>query len=302
MSIQEIRYKGISALSLEGGGLRATILPSQGAKLASLVRLSDGKELLAVKAGEHYRALSYDGDYVSSECSAFDDMFPTVDPYTPTVGSYKGVTYPDHGEVCRIPYAWSAEGACIHLRSASRRFPLQYDKRVLVREDALILAYDIQNQADVPFPFLWAGHIMLRGEDGMRLLTPFTEDSPTELMFGPEGAELSRLPKDRLMGFAPGEGAAYKFYYTEPMKEGRFGVSYPDGSALLFTVDEKKLPYLGIWLNNGAFQDMYSITPEPCSVPFDSPEKAAARGARSIIPPRASFSFEMKITLKEKNV
>jgi len=83
------------------------------------------------------------------------------------------------------------------------------------------------------------------------------------------------------------------------MPEGRFGVRYRDGSRLLFNVDAQKLPYLGIWLNNGAFQKGYSITPEPCSVPFDAPDRAAARGYTSRIPVGETFTFAFHIRIEE---
>ena len=104
------------------------------------------------------------------------------------------------------------------------------------------------------------------------------------------------------MGYAPKTGAAYKFYYTEPMKEGYFGLKYSNGASLLFELDEKKLPYLGIWLNNGEFQDIYTITPEPCTVPFDAPDRAAKRGITSVIPSKSEFSFEIQITAKEADI
>ena len=104
MTVKCSHFKNRTAVSIQSNSLKATFLPDDGAKMASLIRIRDGKELLAVKPDETYRVLTYDGDYVSSECSGFDDMFPTVDPYTPTEGAYRGITYPDHGETCRIPY------------------------------------------------------------------------------------------------------------------------------------------------------------------------------------------------------
>ncbi len=293
------QFKDRPAVCVQSTALKATLLPKDGAKMASLIRLSDGKELLAVKAHSEYRTLSFDGDYVSSECSGFDDMFPTVDPYTAPTGAYAGIPYPDHGETCRIPYEVCVEGDNAVFCAQSKLFPIRYEKRVFAEADALVLAYNVENFGDHPFEFLWAGHIMLQGEDGMELITPFAEDAPTEMMFAPKGADVKALPKDRLMGYSAGVGAAYKFYYTEQMKEGRFGVRYRDGSSLLFEVDEKKLSYLGIWLNNGEFQDLYTVTPEPCTVPFDAPDRAAKRGLTSVIAPHSSFSFEIKITVKE---
>ena len=226
-------------------------------------------------------------------------MFPTVDPYTPIEGAYRGITYPDHGESSRIPYQLTVEGEEIGLRACSRLFPITYQKRISIVGDAIVISYRIENQGEAPFDFLWAGHMMLQGEDGMELITPFDEAAPIEMMFVPEDADVSTLSKNQLTGFIPQKGVAYKFYYTDRMREGRFGVKYCDGSQLIFEVDEKKLPYLGVWLNNGAFQDIYTITPEPCTVPFDAPDRAAKRGITSVIAPREHFSFEIKITVKE---
>ena len=91
-------YKNREAFVVESGALRATFLTNDGAKMASLIDLETNRELLLTRDGESYRVLTADGSYVDSECSAFDDMFPTIDPYTPEKGAYKVITYPDHGE------------------------------------------------------------------------------------------------------------------------------------------------------------------------------------------------------------
>ncbi len=295
------KYKDRPAVTIESDALIATFLPQDGGKMASLCVRSSGKELLAVKSGEEYKVLTYDGDYVSSECSGFDDMFPTVDPYTPQEGAYEGITYPDHGETCRIPYDVSLQEEGIVLTAKSRIFPIDYQKTIHPAADGgMDIVYHIINHGEVPFPYLWAGHIMLQGEDGVRVFTPFGEDTPTEMMFATKGIPESELSKDRLTGYRPGKGAAYKFYYLEPMKEGCFGLEYSDGSRLLFEVDPEKVPYLGIWFNNGEFQDLYSITPEPCTVPFDAPDRAEKRGYVSMVPAKSSFEFKLHIAWKEK--
>ena len=104
------------------------------------------------------------------------------------------------------------------------------------------------------------------------------------------------MPRNTLTGFCE-HGTAYKFYYTEPIKSNGFSVKYKDGSVLSFEYDKEKLPYFGVWLNNGEFQNSYTLTPEPCSVPFDAPHKALAKGYRSFIEPRGTFEFTLKINL-----
>jgi len=289
------RYKDRPAVTVESDELAAVFLPEDGAKLASLVRRRDGRELLAQRPWESYRRLAFDGEYISAECSGFDDMFPTVDPCAPG----DGAAYPDHGECCRLSYEYTQAGDRAIFRASSRLFPIEYEKSAEAQEDGSILtSYRITNAGSGPFRFLWAGHIMLNGSDDMRVITPFAHDTPTELMFATAGTDADRLPRDRLMGHAPGLGAAYKFYYLERMPEGRFGASYGDGSSLIFEVDPEKLPYLGIWLNNGEFQGEYTVTPEPCTVPFDSPERASGRGLVSYIPAGGSFGFDIRMALK----
>ncbi len=298
--IIEGKYKDRPAVVIESETLKAVILPNDGAKMASLVSLCDGRELLATKNGETYKVLAPDGSYVDSECSGFDDMFPTIDPYTPSEGEYAGVAYPDHGEVCRLPFEVSLKDNAAVFSVRSRLFKITYQKTVSSSQNGgLDVSYKIENNGDAPFPFVWAGHIMLRGEDGMRLLTPFGENDPTEMMFCPEGCSPELLPRDRLTGFEPGRGAAYKFYYTDKMSDGYFGIRYKDGRSLRFDFDKDKLPYLGVWLNNGEFQDIYSIAPEPCTVPYDAPHKAAEKGCTSVIPPKGIFELCIHISMNK---
>lgn len=293
-------YKNREAFVVESGALRATFLTNDGAKMASLIDLETNRELLLTRDGESYRVLTADGSYVDSECSAFDDMFPTIDPYTPEKGAYKGITYPDHGECCRLPYEARIDDEKLILSAHSRLFPIHYQKTVTaVPDGTIVIDYAITNEADEPFDFVWAGHVMLKGEDGIRLLSPFGEKDPIEMIFATDGYEHDTLPRDTLTGFAPHTGAAYKFYYLEPMNEGYFGVRYTNGRELLFCFDKTKLPYLGVWLNNGEFQGIYNLAPEPCTAPFDAPDKAAQKGYSSQIPANSDFRFRIEISMRK---
>ncbi|MBE6541960.1 MAG: hypothetical protein E7672_05890 [Ruminococcaceae bacterium] len=296
-------FKDRAAVIVESGKLIATFLQDDGAKLVSLKERDTEKELLVTKPDENYKVLTYDGTYIESECSGFDDMFPTVDPYTPSEGPFKGITYPDHGETCRIPYNAEISNGKLILSADSHRFPISYKKCVSASDDGGIdIEYEISNNGDYPFPFLWAGHIMLKGEDDMKITPPFADDIPVEAMFCTPGYTFESLPLDRLSGYQPKDGAAYKFYYIAEIPTGHFEITYSNGKSLIFEYDEKKLPYLGIWLNNGEFQDGYSITPEPCTVPFDSPEKAHDRGYNSVIEAKEKFMFTIHLTIKEESI
>ncbi|MBR4282384.1 MAG: hypothetical protein IKT35_01575 [Clostridia bacterium] len=298
--IYETRFKDRLAIGVESDKLIALFLPNDGGKMVSLKRKCDGKELLAVKEGDTYKVLTETGSYVDSECSGFDDMFPTVDPYTPEEGRYKGVTYPCHGEVCRIPHEYKILENQVDFFAKSKLFDVEYHKSVAITNNGgFAIRYDIKNLGEDDFPFLWAGHIMLKGEDEMRVLTPFPDDTKTEFMFASAGYDTEKLPKDRLSGYVPEKGATYKFYYLDKIPEGWFGVSYADNSKLIFNYNKEVLPYLGIWLNNGEFQNIYTITPEPCNLPFDAPNRAQKRGLTATIRAKESFEFVLNIELEK---
>ena len=181
------KYKDRDAVIVESKTLRATFLPQDGAKMSSLVDIMSEKELLLTRDEEKYMPLEYDGNYVDSDCSAFDDMFPTIDPYTVPEGKYKGIEYPDHGEICRLPFDVDVDGERVVFSVRSRLFDISYKKTVYATENGEIkIDYSISNDGNEPFDFIWAGHVMLKGEDGMRLITPFDENSPKEMIFATE--------------------------------------------------------------------------------------------------------------------
>ncbi len=296
-------YKGRPAVRVTTGTLSALFLPEDGGKLASICA-PDGFEFLCQNPAEDYARLTYDGDYVASECASWDDMFPTVDPYTPEAGEYAGRyagrTYPDHCEVCRLPMDTTVTEGALLLSCASRIFPLVYAKAVTIDTDgALCLSYTIENNGQEDFPYIWAAHCMLRGTDDLVISTPYADDTPVAYMFGPAGRE--DFPRDRLMGYAPGVGAAYKYYYTAPTAGGFVGGTYT-ASGHAFEMDFRDsaaaIPYIGVWINNGEFRDYYNIALECASAPYDSPGRAMEKGVCSVLPAGETLRFTVRVRVQ----
>jgi hypothetical protein len=140
---------------------------------------------------------------------------------------------------------------------------------------------------------------MLQGESGIQLLTPYKADAKTQTMFITKGLTLNDLPKTTLLNYEKEKGPAYKFYYLDKIEKGYFALKYPSGNTLTFNYDENKLPYLGVWLNNGEFQNLYTVTPEPCTAPFDSPLRAEKAGVVSYINGGDAFEFDITVNYKE---
>lgn len=281
-------YKDRPAIYVKNGDLTAAFLPQDGGKLASLRDAS--REYLAQAPGERYRRLTPDGDYIASECSGFDDMFPTIDPYTPATGMCRGLEYPDHGEVCRHPLDVHCTQEDVSFRFQSGRFPILWEKRMCCEEDGIAVYYSVENHGEEDFPYIWAAHCMLQADPDGTVLTPYADDADKRVMFGNPG------PMDRALPFDPA-GESFKYYFREPIGQGWCGYRYGDGTTLLLRYPPEVLRYLGIWINNGSFKSMYNIALEPCSAPYDRPDCAMETGCCSVLAPGQRLTFRLLITV-----
>ncbi len=285
-------YKDRPGYAVQGTRLRAVILPEDGGKLAS-VKHGD-RELLAQAPGREYLRLGRNSDYVSSECSGFDDMFPTIDPYIPTAGGDRGKAYLDHGEVCRVSMDTVVEEKRICLRTTLREFPVEFQKTVSVTDSgAVALEYTLKNRGDRPFPCLWAAHCMLKADPMGTIVYPFSESAPVRPMFG------KLISRNQTQPCTP-EGESYKYYFTQPVSQGYCGYRYGDGSTLMLRYPGQMVPYLGVWINNGSFKGMYNIALEPCTAPYDRPDAAAQAGCGCEIPANGEISFCLTLDLEER--
>ena len=299
-AITHAAYKDRPALQVTTKTLTALILPEEGGKLASVRSNRDGFEFLCQNPAPTYASLSRTGSYIDSECASWDDMFPTIDPYTPAAGEYEGITYPDHGEVCRLPSSVTVEGDTATLFCASRLFHYTFEKRITAEADgALALTYTIRNHGREDFPYIWAAHCMLVGTDDLRVETPYPADAPVAYTFGPEDRDT--LPRDRMLGRSSGRAVSYKFYYTEPTDGGFLRAVYTE-SGHSFEMDYRDsaaaLPYVGLWINNGNFKGYYNFALECASAPYDAPHKALERGYCSILPAGETLTFTVRVRVE----
>ena len=305
-NVRRSTYRDVLALELDTGKFRIKFLPENGGRLISLID-ERGREWMASESGDHYRELSLDSSYVDADVCGMDDMFPTIDPEIAPVegGCRKGVLYNDHGEIARSCYdQWSIEDGMIRMGFTSTRLLYRYEKLVRALPDgAALISYKITNLSSDPFPFLWAGHCMLAAVPGGKVELPFQQEAEAEMCFdenleyGPKGANV-RVTDDMLISrsFSP-DGNAYKFYYLDKTPAGviRYTVG---GHSFVMEYDETKLPYVGVWMNNGKFKGFPCVTPEPCTVAFDKVTEARRRGQQSVIRPGESFSFNIKISIQ----
>ena len=278
-------YKDLMCYDIVSGDKVLKILPGEGGKIASIS--AGGFEFLEQAPNKKYKKLNYTGVFVDSECSGFDDMFPTVDEVETS-----GLIYPDHGVIARIPMRARVAGGELKLSAKTPDLPFEWTKTVGIINNGFKIEYRIKNLSDKTLPYVYAAHLMLKGADDLRIVTPYGDSEDITYSFGEEFKE---LPKNKLVGKTP-SGAAYKFYYNNEISRGEIIAKY-GFNELKLCYDNSVLKYLGVWINNGEFKNMYNIAAEVASAPYDTPEKAIDAGKCSYIAGGGEVKFTMNIEL-----
>lgn len=298
MRILNCNFKNVRGIKIITAAFEAVYLAEYGGKLVSLKDLKHNTEWLAQDKNPKYIPQFIGGNYVDCEVSGADEMFPTID-----LCRCNNVEYPCHGEVCRVPHKCEISDDTLIMSYKSDLLGYEYKKHISEGENGAIRCrYEIKNLNSEDFACIWALHLMFAAEEKGMIFAQFCENPTVEFMFddrqtyGKRGTK-SKLKKEYLISSQyKKNGDAYKFYITNPIKNGVCGY-YRNSRAggIRLKYDAEKLPYLGIWINNGGFKNTHTAAVEPCNIPFDSVTEAKKRGYAFNIKPNEVFSFEISI-------
>ncbi len=303
-------YKGVEAIILENGALRAIVLPSVGGKIASIYRKDKEFELLFQNKSSAYKKAKIYEAFEKYDASGFDDAFPTIDACLAEVGGGQ-VPYPDHGEIWSAEFIYKLVGKKAVLSYDSAILPYRYTKSVWLEGDSVKLEYSIKNTGREEFPCIWAMHCLMNCEKDMRLIFPEGTDrmlNVRQSQFlgeagrlhtypGTESVKGERLRLDRIL---PGNADnAEKYYAAGEVKEGICGAYYPSKDVtckVLF--DKEKLPYLGFWVTEGGFRGDYNCALEPTNGYYDSITTAQKEGRLYILKGGETLEFGLELELR----
>ncbi len=288
MKIYKSKYKDIESICMENDKLKVEFLPSQGAKMASLVFKKTGRELLYQNKGSKYRTKNYDGDYVSGECSGFDDMFPTIEKCFYESFPWAGAVLPDHGEVWSLNWESKIQKDELLFSVKGIRIPYRLEKKISFKtENEIKIYYRLTNLSDFLIDFIWAGHIMLKPEKGCMM--KFPEDMKKAVCTISESGAIGKYGDEFKFPIAQNsEGKHYdisfydggkgndfqKFYFKDKFSNGWGSLSYPTGEVFTVRFSEDSVKYFGAVNGEGGSLDLKCIILEPCTGLFDRPDIA----------------------------
>lgn len=303
-------FKDQEALILENSQIRAVLLPAWGAKTASLVHKGLGIETLWQNPAAAFKRSGYGEPYGDGEFAGFDEMFPTISRCFYEAAPWAGVEAPDHGEVWTIPWETAIEGDSATLSVGGTRFPYRLQKTVSLQGERLIARYAATNLSSFPLDFIWAAHPLFNATEGMRFLVPSGMRKIVNAVPGPtlggygermdfpvarraDGKEvrLDRVPARNTVGYQ-------KYWFAEKVTEG-WCMIRDDKSALTvgMAFPREKVPYLGMWLNEGGYAGQFNIAPEPATAAMDRIDFAKSWGMGSVLPPGSRLEWHLVISL-----
>jgi galactose mutarotase-like enzyme len=310
--IFEGSYKDQDAVILESGDARAVLLPRWGAKLASFLHKPTGTETLWQNPGKAYLKTAYGDSFGKAEFSGSDEMFPTISRCFYEGEPWAGVEAPDHGEVWTLPWEHRISEGSLMMSVTGVRFPYTLEKEVSLDGGRLVSRYRATNNSAFPLDFIWAAHPLFNAAPGMEFVVPAGMDRVVNAVPGPvltSYGESLDFPEARPRGRQPvrldrmpamnGTGWQ-KYWFAGPVTEGWCMLRHPEPALTVgMAWPKEKVPYLGMWLNEGGYAGQYNIAPEPATAAMDRIDFSKMWGMGSTLAPMSSHEWHLAIALAE---
>jgi hypothetical protein len=306
-------YKDVAAVTLESEQLTAVFLPEIGSKMASLVNKVSGLEYLWQESTGLCSRPEYDTPFDAWDMYGFDEMFPTISACYYEKKPWQGVHLPDHGEVWSLPWEYELLADKIHFWVSGIRLPYRFDKWVYFTAPHIIrFEYQVTNNTSFEQEFIWAAHPLFNIVPGMEILLPPEVKQVVNVLGGGERLggyqQLHSWPKTKTQsGLEYRLDTIYlrsnlfeKYYVQSRLSQGWAAFYQPQTEeviALSFPVG--KVPYLGIWINEGGFANQYNAALEPCTGAFDRVDLAALHHKVGVVKAKSEYRWHLNVTIQK---
>lgn len=280
-------FKSLDSIVLENSSLRCEWIPSYGSKMVSLQKRSvvGSREFLYQAKTPSLIKPEYGASFAQFDMSGFDECFPTIDECEFPIGQKRGLKVPDHGELWASAWDVAANtGSEISFITDSPQFGYRLQKTAMLEDDCLTSRYELclLPEREV-LPFIWTPHALFQVGANTRFIIPnhmnkiitVTDRSgslgenrtvhtyPRTVDENRKAIDLSKIePKE--------SNNCEKYYFLDKLNpDDLFGFQDAEHQ-ILMSVDSDKVPYLGIWKNQGGYNNDYNFALEPCTGIYDN--------------------------------
>ena len=305
----EERIHDLPSVVLESDSLRASVLPTVGAKIYDLIWKPTGWNILWHNPRILPQTYPVDVNFDNYWCGGWDDGFPTCDPC-----EYRGEQYPGLGELRSVKWQVKAAGedgenAFVKLTAFGPISPIKAEKTVTLIAGLPVLRmhYEIANLGQLPLEFIWGTHPALEAHENLILRIPAKTGivgQATDARLGTPGQcyawPLLETPTG-IVDMSRVQSIDAKVacgHYALDLQAGWYAVEdrrTGEGFLLKFSVAE--CPYLWMWLVYGGWRGYHHIIIEPWTSYPNKLADAVRHNTHRILPPGERFSVEVVVTV-----
>ncbi len=323
----ELSPGGLDVVRLQNERIDLAIVPQAGGKILDLIDRRSGRNWLWKNPHIPISAAERGSDFGKHlDSGGWDEVLLSVKPASILTMSEHIAAIPDHGDV--LASDWSIEKLLVDtnndlicdMATTGMAARYRFERRIRIPDNRAVveLSYRLRNDSDEALPGYWCAHPLLAvGLDSVINIAgnrPFRIEDAQTRAYSSEEAE-QRWPHLRSRGGesldlsrsfskdAARRSFASKLFVQSP-KEGSASVLLKDGSRLTFHFDPEELPWLGLWINNGAWSGCGSepytnLGIEPATSPYDSLNEAIDNNAVPWLQPGDQRRWSLSVELQK---
>lgn len=291
-------YKGFSSITMENEQIRIEMVPDLGGKLVSILYKPSGKEWMLDSGERPVRQPEYGSSFVEWDMSGWDECFPTINACPWELDS--NIQLPDHGDIWALPWEYRVEENEVISSVESSLLRYRFTRSLSMHSGNKVrMNYRVDNSGDQPMPFLWVPHPQFAVTEPTQLLLPEIMEEMLCVYPGHRLKDGETYAWDEVSLISPEvTGDGRKFYY-----EGQVPVSWSglygqeSENFLIVSVPKDKVPYLGVWMDEGMFNDRVTCALEPSIGYYDSLDRAVSNGTAQTVPAHTSFEWYLELSI-----
>jgi hypothetical protein len=280
----EVRHEqGFAVHVLNNSRIELAVVPELGARIISLKDLRTMREWLwhPDSGARLFRNRTGD-DFSTGPLYGIDECLPTIAPC-----AWQGRKLPDHGEVWTAAWFVDKSAWQTGVLRASALLPISpfiFSRTIELRENQVLLSYELENRSGHAEHYLWAMHPLLRLRPGDRLDLPISSRALLNGTMWVDEIDSANL-----------DGNCSKVF-ARPITEGSAGiVNHETGDRLNFTWDTTQNDTLGLWLSCGGWHGHHHFAIEPSRGQPDDLASAADGEYCGTVPPHSSVAWQVSI-------
>lgn len=319
--------RSLDIVHLQSPFVRVAIVPAAAGKIIELIDRRSGRNWLWSNPDLPVARAARDATYESElDSGGWDEVLLSVKPALIQVSAERLVSIPDHGDLLSCEWQLSDlqlaanQDATCTMAANGIAANYRFERRLRLPQDeaAIDINYKLRNDGDAPLPWFWCAHPLFAIEpdarieiDGRPLLR--VEDVATRELCGPNSQQ--RWPElllkngsrvDLSQSFADDGTQLATATKLFVQNSGAGCASVVQGGARLNLIfDAAVLPWLGLWINSGAWsgcgsEPYFNLGMEPATTPYDCVNEAAENNALLWLQPGEERQWSLRVELQEQ--